>query len=94
MNKKQQGLLNHYEYSFNRYGNRGLYNVYGSCSQAKRNAFDYCRNLQYEKNGYNGTIVSANGWMFTYGFKYTDEAGNEHLMYITKDHDYDFVIDD
>ncbi len=88
MTKKQLGMLNSYDYAQN---GGELYDVYGSFSYNKARAMEYCKNLQYERNGYGGKICSFNTFMFTYGFKYEGDDG-EHLVYITPSYDYDFLI--
>lgn len=69
-----------------------LYHVYGTYSQAKQNAFEYCRRQCYERNGYDLRIVSSNTWMFTVGFLFEDtDTGATKFMYITPN--YDTVVD-
>ena len=63
-----------------------LFDVYGTCSAAKRYAMDYCKRLQRERNGYDGRITSHNTFQFSYGFRFLED-GIEKLMYITKAHD-------
>ena len=89
MTKKQQSMLQSYEYANN---NGELWSVYGSFSRAKASAMDYCKSLQHKLDGYGGKICSHNGWIFTYGFKYDADDG-AHLVYITPSYDYDFLID-
>ena len=60
-----------------------LYSVYGTFSQAKANAWEYCRRLCADLNGRGLKVIGANGFQFTAGFKY-EKDGVEYLMYITK----------
>lgn len=80
---------------YRRYSNSDnyyLWHVYGSFSQAKANAYEYCRSRQAEFNGHNGRIVSHCIMQFTYAFTGFYE-GEEYLVYITKDHDYAIKMD-
>lgn len=72
---------------------RTLRDVYGSFSYAKQQAFDYCQKLQNEHHGENGRIIGKNGFVFSFGFTYTDENNKKHFVYITKSHDKDAIID-
>lgn len=87
MTKAQKAMLD----SYNRSSDTELWHVYGRCSQAKYNAMDYCKNLMYEKSGYDGRITSYNTFRFSYAFRFI-ENGIEHLMYITHDHNRQFAI--
>lgn len=84
-NADKRQALAHYE-SYKRSSNTSLYHVYSSFSQAKANAWEYCRDLMIKKNGHGLRIISANGWMFTAGFEY-EEDGKQMFMYITKTKD-------
>lgn len=47
-----------------------LEDVYGRYSEAKKNAYEWCRD-QYElKHGYQFRIISHNGFQFTVGYLY------------------------
>lgn len=92
MTKKQESMLNSYEWALRYYGRRTLYDAYKSCSYEKQRAYDYCLNLESELNGYDGSVVGASVFFFSYAFKYMDNENREHLMYITHANDYDFVI--
>ena len=59
-----------------------LWKVYATVSQAKRNAFEYCKRKQYEYAGIDGRIVSFNTFIFTFAFK-TTIKGEKYLYYIT-----------
>lgn len=94
MNQRQKSFLDSYNYALDRYGCRRLCDAYKSYSWEKSRAYDYCLNLKDKKSGYDGTVVGAGNWFFSYAFKYMGDEGKEHLMYITHANDYDFVIDD
>lgn len=64
-----------------------LSDVYGRCSRAKENAFEYCRSREREFDSYNGVITGYNTCTFSYGFTGWCE-GKKYFVYITKDHDY------
>lgn len=61
-----------------------LRDVYGRYSQAKEDAYRYCRYLMLEKDGWDFRIIGATVYLFTAGFKFKDENGKTCLMYITK----------
>ena len=65
-----------------------LCDVYGRYSQAKRNAYEYCRAREREFNSLNGVITSYNLFMFTYAFTGRGEDGKMYLVYITPSHNY------
>lgn len=64
-----------------------LWEVYGTWSRAKEQAFDYCRRLCYEHGGHDLRIITANTFTFTAGFEFTAEDGRAAFMYITKSYD-------
>lgn len=74
--------------SYNRATARTLFDCYQSCSCAKVAAYNSCADFMKRMNGYDSRICSFNGFMFTFGFRFKDEAGRENLMYITRDNDY------
>ena len=63
-----------------------LYDVYGTYSAAKAKAWDYCKSLMYQFNGYGLKVISHNGYQFTAGFMF-EEDGKTMFMYISKSHD-------
>jgi hypothetical protein len=66
----------------------GLYDVYDSFSQAKSQAWDYCKELCNKYNGYALKVVSFNTFMFTAGFEFVDEnTGVVMYMHITPNYD-------
>ena len=69
-----------------------LEDVYSSYSQAKRNAYEYCRDLYNKYNGERFRIVSFNQNVFTVGFIGTIE-GHKAFFYITRDYDRYMFID-
>lgn len=94
MTKKQEQLFDSY-YRARRSGEKTeLYQVYGRYSKAKQEALNYCKQLQARFNGYHGTIVSANSFIFTYAFLYWDaDRKVECLCFITPSNDYKFALD-
>ena len=70
-----------------------LDDVYGRCSQAKRNAYEYCRAREREFNSYNGVIASYCIMNFTYAFTGWCE-GKKYFVFITKSHDYAIAMED
>lgn len=91
MTKKERGMYNHYIVA--NPNHTELWHVYGSWSQLKENTMQYCKNHQAQNDGFSGKIVSSNGRVFTYAYKYHNKEDNKlHLVYITKSHDYDFII--
>lgn len=71
-----------------------LYEVYSTFSSAKARAYDYCEDLMYEHNGRGLRIVSHNLMMFTVGFTFTDENGDDCFCWITRDYDRYMKITD
>ncbi len=85
-----------YERFYNQYKMataRELHDVYGRCSYAKEKAMQDCKELQYNMNGYDGRICSANSFQFTYAFQYVNESGKHCLAYITAAHNRYFEIE-
>ncbi len=88
MTKRQEQMLDNYR----RASATELYEVYGRYSEKKREAFDRCRKLQATYDGWDGRICTANGWQFTYAFKFNNGYHQTCLCYITKDGEYEFPI--
>lgn len=82
MNARMENAYRSYNYS-NMFE---LWDAYGRCSQSKRNAWEYCKALMNEKNGYGLKVISANTFQFTAGFEY-EENGKNMFAYITKSSD-------
>jgi len=61
--------------------------VYGRCSQAKRNAYEYCRDREREFGSYDGVITGYNTCTFSYAFT-GNCKGKKWLIYITVAGDY------
>ena len=80
MNQRQKAIVESYKKSTT----DNLREVYGRWSNKKESAYKHCKELMKEKNGNNFRIISANGWMFTAGFEFKNEKGEDCLMYITK----------
>lgn len=84
MNKKQSQIYRAYENS----RDYSLDSCYGSYSQAKARAWDYCTNLYQKHNGNGLKVISHNGFIFTAGFTFEDpETGVMKMMYITPSYD-------
>ena len=64
-----------------------LYDAYGRFSNAKQEAWNYCRKLCYENNGRGLKIVGAGTYTFSAGFLFTNENGKLCFCWITKGHD-------
>lgn len=95
MNNKQAQLFGRWNNS----NDRELYHVYNNYSRAKVNAFEYCKEKQYQMHGYDGRITSHNSQVFCYGFLYDEtieETGEiiQHLYYITPYNEYDIPLYD
>ncbi|MBQ8793937.1 MAG: hypothetical protein IJZ63_04240 [Clostridia bacterium] len=60
-----------------------LYDCYSSCSYAKREAMDYCKELANEYLGYNLKIIGFNTSTFSVGF-IGQMDGKKIFVYITK----------
>ena len=86
--KKAQGIIN----SWRRSNATELWQVYGTYSRAKAEAMEYCKNLQYELNGYDGRITGASNYFFSYAFKYRKD-GKAWMMYITHAADITFCLE-
>lgn len=63
-----------------------LYQVYGSYSQAKENAMNYCKEMMKKYEGYDLRIISHNSNVFSVGFIFKDD-GKKIFAYITRDYD-------
>lgn len=59
---------------------------YKSPSQAKLDAWEYCRELKNKYNGINLTVISGNSHLFTAGFMFVKD--NFYFVYTTKSHDW------
>lgn len=66
MTKKQEAILRAYNYSHK----TTLHECYGSWSWAKEHAYNYCKRLCEEMNGYGFKIIGYNTCMFSVGFIY------------------------
>lgn len=85
--KRGQNLLDRAD----NYEGRELWDVYSSFSKDKRDAFDRCKRLQYEYNGSDFRIISANTWAFSVAFD-GEYEGEEATFVITKDNDYVVLV--
>ena len=80
MNQRQKGIVESYKRAYA----TELREVYSRWSSKKETAFKQCRELMREKDGKNFKIISSNGYMFTAGFEFKNEKGEDCIMYITK----------
>ena len=76
MNKRQESIVNRY---FNSYDTE-LWEVYGSFSQRKWQAFEDCKRIMKERDGYGLRIIGHNTSFFSVGFRTKDD---KTLVYIT-----------
>lgn len=73
-------------------GQESLSAVYGRYSEAKAKAFDYCRRLCSDLDGWGLRITSYNTMIFTVGFYFVNEFGVVCMAYITPSYDYYFEL--
>ena len=65
-----------------------LWQVYGRYSDSKENAYKYCLWLMDKLDGWDGRIISANTFIFTFGFEFINpETGAVSFAYITPSYD-------
>lgn len=65
-----------------------LWQVYGKYSDEKENAHKYCMWLMKQLGGWRGRIISANTFIFTFGFEFINpETGAVSFAYITPTYD-------
>ena len=89
MTRKQEenNAYSHYP-MYLRSSDTSLYDVYGRFSVAKAKAWEYCKTLCEEHNGWGLKIISHNYNVFTAGFEFCDaETGVLCFMYITPTYD-------
>lgn len=84
--KASKIALAHYE-SYLKSNDRELYQVYNNYSRNKEYAFERCRSLMYDLEGYGLRIISSNSMQFTVGFEFQDTSGSPMFAYITRDYD-------
>ena len=89
MNKRDREIVRAYEWS-DKYN---LWRAYGSFSQRKAEAWEYCEALCIEKDGRGLKVIGANTAFFTAGFLF-EEDGRKKLMYITKGDDRVIDLED
>ena len=78
--------------AYHAYGNPAwtysdIFAAYARPSAAKIEAWNYCRELCRDLNGYNLRISSRNTYRFSAVFTYTTENGSKAYAYITPEHD-------
>ena len=81
---KAEAKIYSYEYGDNA---TALWNVYGRCSYAKQNAYEYCLDLMSKLHGWGGCICSHNIFQFTYAFICRTEE-KRYLVFITRDYNF------
>lgn len=64
-----------------------LYKIYKSWSEEKEDAFNRCRKLKSNLNGFDACLCGHNCDKFTYAFLFIED-NKTYLAYITKDNDY------
>ena len=64
-----------------------LWHVYGSYSDNKARAFEYCEEMMRQYDGFGLRIIAHNSMVFTVGFIFRDDDGNKIFAYITRDYD-------
>lgn len=89
LNKQIENAMRMHKMS-NAYSLSDCYNNY---SYAKEKAYNYCKDLQAQYNGYNFMIISYNTMQFSAGFYYIDNDNKHHFVYITKSYDRDCILD-
>lgn len=72
---------------------RSLYDAYKNPSREKEKAWEYCRDLCNEKNGYDLSVIGNNTFAFSAGFRFMDDNNKEHFVYITPNYDREAIID-
>ena len=69
-----------------------IWRAYGRPSEAKVRAYQHCLESQALMDGYDGRITGAGSYHFSFAFRYMNkEDGKEHLFYITRANQYDFI---
>lgn len=91
MTKKEQNLLDNYNYSVNCYGIRYLKDVYKNPSIAKRNAWQYIYNEATRNQGKRLTVVSYNSNFFTAAYYVEMDEAKSILHYHTPYHHYEIM---
>ena len=87
MTKKHTSIYNNYLRSTA----TTLRDVYSSYSYAKEKAYNYCRSLCADYDGYDFKIIGHNCHVFSAGFTFSDGM-NEYLMYITPSKDEKILL--
>ena len=81
-----------YLYILSKYGKRGLFDVYAVPSERKQAAYDACKQRCMYVNGYNMTVVGRNTCMFTVGYCFKDDKGEEQFVYETSCNTYTISV--
>lgn len=86
--KKEQQMFENYITSKSTY----LNDVYGTYSNAKEKAYEWCRKDMIAHNGEHPRIPTSNRMQFTYAFQYKADNGKTRMRYHTASNVYDFEI--
>lgn len=82
---------------YKRFYNSTIYSVLGAyktgCSRLKQDAEINIKREMLERNGWSYKIIGANGFSFSCGYLYNDDAGNIILAYHTKSGCENILID-
>ncbi len=78
MTKVNKAIVDAYHWS----DKTNLYMAYGSVSAKKVEAWNHCKELCEQKNGWGLKVIGANSFFFSAGFMF-EEEGVTKLMYIT-----------
>jgi len=82
-NKTAKAVIDRYNNSID----RSLWQVYGSCSPYKVQAFDDCEQLMYKLDGFDLRIIAHNCMQFSCGFLFVDpNTGVVRFCYCTRDY--------
>lgn len=94
MTKKEQGFVNNYNSSIERYGIRTIYDVYAKCGTTNRRAWQAIVEECNYNNGHCLTVVSHSPMQFTAAYYITDpKTEKSALIYHTLMHKYIIQID-
>lgn len=91
MTKKEQNMVDNYNYSVNRYGIRDLADVYKSCSVFKLRAWAQIKAECEQNNGSCLTVVSYNCNFFTAAYFVDIDDAKSILHYHTPYHHYEIL---
>lgn len=70
-----------------------LNDLYKNASYYKQKAYNYCRDLYRQLNGFDFKIIGGNCMTFSVGFKFYED-NKTYFAYITKDYDRQILLDE